>query len=362
MLANRRRGIPAAAGSVVSLSINRKRQCVLRREIYHLGAPVELFRQNLAVESDLQGFSGFVLESVARLNGNTFAATPVLLDLMRKLRAAGAASGYPVAVALSLDQTQLRVSWNNHSEQVVNLAHAPSPDEADRLHRYLQDSTLAIDPEVLLQRNAEMMRHFEETRARNERELAALQQALENGRADLEKLSHQAETDPLTGLYNRRAFDARLEQLFRHTMRQKKAPLSLLMLDLDYFKQVNDEHGHQYGDAYLIKMAQVLRSIIREDVDFAFRFGGDEFAVVLYADHPQALDKAEQVLTLMERRVSIGITTINENTPEGLPLEEFIRHADHALYEAKRCGRGRAVVELHSAIAAPSARKHPLFL
>ena len=140
---------------------------------------------------------------------------------------------------------------------------------------------------------------------------------------------------------------SRLEQMFRHAMRQKSAPLSLLMLDLDYFKQVNDEFGHQYGDAYLNKMAQVMRSIIREDVDFAFRFGGDEFAMVLFADHKQAQEKAEQVLKLMERKVSIGITTINADTPDGFALEEFFRHADHALYEAKHRGRGRVVVELH---------------
>jgi len=323
---------------------------------------VELLRQNLVVESDLQGFSGFVLEAVVRLKGNAFAATPVLLDLMHKLRAAGAASGCPLPVRLLIDRTGLRVSWSGQALLVTDIPQQPSPDEAAAVQRYLQDSTLAIDPEALLQRNAEMMRHFELARARSEHELGALQQALERGRAELEKLSHQAETDPLTGLYNRRAFDVRLEQMFRHAMRQKSAPLSLLMLDLDYFKQVNDEFGHQYGDAYLNKMAQVMRSIIREDVDFAFRFGGDEFAMVLFADHKQAREKAEQMLKLMEGKVSIGITTIDASTPEGFALEEFIRHSDHALYEAKRRGRGRVIVELPPGKAGIVKRKQPLFL
>ena len=119
-----------------------------------------------------------------------------------------------------------------------------------------------------------------------------------------------------------------------------------MFFDLDYFKQINDEFGHQFGDAYLCKMASTLREVIREDVDFAFRFGGDEFAVVLYADYPLACEKAKQVLGLMESKVSIGITAINNGTPDELTLEEFIHRADNALYEAKHRGRGQAVVDL----------------
>ncbi|MGC2459285.1 MAG: GGDEF domain-containing protein [Gallionellaceae bacterium] len=309
---------------------------------------VELLSQNLVTESDLQSFSGFVLESVARLKGNPFVATLALLDLMQRLRADRVASGYPVTVTFSLHEQQLQVHWAAKVAQMVNLTQLPAPEQVERLQRYLLDSTMVLDPEVLLQRNTQMMRHFEEARARNEKELAALQRSLNNGRAELEKLSHQVETDPLTSLYNRRAFDARLKQMFRHTMRQRSSPLSLLMLDLDHFKQVNDEFGHLYGDAYLKKMAQVLCSVIREDVDFAFRFGGDEFAVVLFADHPLAYEKAQQVLKLMDQKVSVGITAINADTPEGLTMEEFIRRADHALYEAKHRGRGRVIVELCS--------------
>lgn len=304
---------------------------------------MELLRQNLAVETDLQNFTGFVLESVARLHGGTFAAVAPLLSLMQKLRASGASSGYPLPVDLILEGCQLKVCWEGRSEKVIELAQYPPQDHIDGLKQYLHDSTLVIDPDILLRRNVEMMRHFDELRLKNERELAAMQQALEKGRSELEMLAHQAETDPLTGLYNRRAFDARLEHMFRHTMRQRTSALSLMLFDLDYFKQVNDQFGHQYGDAYLQKMAQVLRSIIREDVDFAFRFGGDEFAVVLFADYPMACEKAKQVLLLMDKKVSIGITAINASTLEDLTLDTFVHHADQALYGAKRQGRGRVV-------------------
>ncbi|MGE5028039.1 MAG: GGDEF domain-containing protein [Betaproteobacteria bacterium] len=310
--------------------------------------PVELLKQNLAIEPDLQNFIGFVLECVNRLGGNPFSSSIASLDLMQKLRNAGAATGFPLPASLQLQGHQLLVHWGEHSEslRISNLAKPPKQEAVAQLRRHLQDSTASADPAILLQRNAEMARHLDETRARTEKELEALQQTLEKRQTELYESLRQAETDPLTGLFNRRAFDDKLGQAFRHTMRQKASPLSLALFDLDHFKQINDEFGHQFGDAYLNKMAHALRCAIREDVDFAFRFGGDEFAMVIFADHRQACLKAKQVLDLMENKVSIGITSINPNTPDGLSLEEFIHRADKALYEAKRRGRGRAVVDV----------------
>jgi two-component system cell cycle response regulator len=311
---------------------------------------VELLKQNLIVESDLQSFAGLVLESVGSCQGSVFSATRALLGLLEKLRTAGVAAGNPLPVTLSLSGQHLLVEWDNQSMPVARLSQVPPQAAVEHLHEHLQGATVMTDPDLLRQRNAEMMRHFEQVRARNEKELAALQQTLENGRVELRELLHQAETDPLTGLYNRRAFDARLVQMFRHIMRQRNSPLSLLLLDLDHFKQINDRFGHQFGDTYLNKMADVLRGIIREDVDYAFRFGGDEFAVVIYADYALACEKAQQALQMMEGRVSIGIATINAATPDDLAVDEFFRHADDALYQAKNRGRGRIVVQLCDAL------------
>lgn len=310
--------------------------------------PVELLKQNLAIEPDLQNFIGFVLESVTRLGGNPFAASIASLNLMQKLRNAGAATGFPLPACVLLHGPQLRVQWGESAEylKITNLTHPPKPDTIAQLRRHLQDSTASADPAILLLRNAEMARHLDETRARTEKELEALQHTLEKRQTELHESLRQAETDPLTGLLNRRAFDEKLGQAFRHTMRQKAAPLSLVFFDLDHFKQINDEFGHQFGDAYLNKMGHALRSAIRVDVDFAFRFGGDEFAMVIFADYTLACNKAMQVLRLMENKVSIGITAIDPDTPDSLSLEEFIHRADNALYEAKRSGRGRAVVDL----------------
>ena len=308
---------------------------------------MELLKQDLAIEPDLQNFIGFVLESVNRLGGDAFAATIALLKLMQRLRNAGAAKGRPMPVSLVLQGHHLTALWGaQQSVRISNFTSLPHQEDVAQLQRHLQNSTALTDPEILLQRNAQMVRHLEEVRARTEKEIEALQQAVEKRQNELHESMRQAETDPLTGLLNRRAFDDRLERAFHHTMRQKSAPLSLVLFDLDYFKEVNDEFGHQFGDAHLNKMAHVLRSVIRENVDFAFRFGGDEFAMVIFADYHLACDKAQQVLQLMDGKVSIGITAISPDTPDGLSLESFFHRADSALYEAKHRGRGRTIVDI----------------
>lgn len=307
----------------------------------------ELLKQNLAIEPDVQNFIGFVLKSVGALGGSVFAASIALLKLLEDLRCAGAGVGQPVTVRLLLQDQHLVAQWGDTERfGIVDLADPPSAERVAELRAFLENSVALVDPEILLQRNVEMMRRFDESRAHAERELADLQRNLRERQRELQESTHQAQTDALTGLFNRRAYDEKLKSAFLRTMRQKDSPLSLMLFDLDHFKEINDEFGHQYGDAYLNKMAIVLREILREDVDMAFRFGGDEFAAVIFADHTVACGKAKLVLQLMEGKVSIGITSIDGNTPDSLTLEDFIRRADDALYEAKRRGRGRAIVDV----------------
>lgn len=305
---------------------------------------VELLKQNLTIDPDLRNFIHFALESVGKLGGNTFAASIASLELIEKLCNAGVTTGRSVPVSLLLQGNQLLVLWDKQGQfKIATLPELPHQETIAQLCLYLRNSTASADPEILLQRNAEMERHFNEARARAEQEMEMLQQALKTRQHELLEVVHQAESDALTGLLNRRAFDEKLKQTFLHTMRQRNSPLSLLFLDLDHFKKINDEFGHQVGDEHLNKTADILRKIIREDVDLAFRFGGDEFAVVLFADYPLACDKARQVLKSMENKISIGIATINQDTQDDLTLEEFIRRADNALYEAKHRGRGQVV-------------------
>lgn len=305
---------------------------------------VELLRLNLTIEPDLQNFVCFLMESVERLKGSVFRASLASLELNQRLRLAGACCGHPFPVSVQLQNKNLRVHWHENEFSVAQLD-TVEQSAIDRLRDYLHKSTETIAPEILIQRNEAMVRQLHETRIRTERELAELEVKLLIRQAELQVSIRQAETDALTGLLNRRAFDEKLDQAFRHSMRQKNSPLSLLMLDLDFFKSINDQHGHQYGDSYLIKMAQILRSVIREDVDCAFRFGGDEFAMMIHADHVTACHKARQVIQQMDGRVSVGISTIDKRTHDDMTLEDFIHQADAALYDAKHRGRGRAVVD-----------------
>ncbi|MFA6972841.1 MAG: GGDEF domain-containing protein [Gallionella sp.] len=298
----------------------------------------------MAIEPDLQSFVCFLMESVERLRGNVFLASRASLELNQRLRLAGACCGQPFPVSVQLQNQNLRVHWDENEFSIVRLD-TVEQSMIDQLRDFLRKSTETIAPEILIQRNEAMVRHLHETRVRTERELAELEVKLLIRQAELQVSIRQAETDALTGLLNRRAFDEKMNQAFRHTMRQKNSSLSLMMLDLDFFKSINDEHGHQYGDSYLIKMAQILRSAIREDVDFAFRFGGDEFAMMIHSDHVTACCKARHVIQQMDGRVSIGIATIDQRTRNDLTLEDFIHQADTALYDAKRRGRGRVVVD-----------------
>lgn len=305
---------------------------------------VEIFKQNLAIEPDVQNFIQLVLSAIAEMGGNSFAASLAMLDMARRLREAGAGTGYPLPVSLVLQDLDIVI----HCEtgQIINLLQlreTPSMQRVEHISQRLQKSTEVTDPALLLRRNQEMMRYLDETRQRTERELADLQASLHARQQELHETMKQAETDPLTGLFNRRAFDVRLDSAFRRAMRQRDEPLSLLLFDLDFFKEINDQYGHQYGDAYLNKMAQGMLGVIRQDVDAAFRFGGDEFAMLLAADVTTACDKAAQVLDTMAGKVSIGIASINLKTPDTLDLENFVRQADDALYQAKRSGRGRVV-------------------
>ncbi len=308
-------------------------------------ADIELLQYNLAIEPDLQNFVGFVLSTVHTLGGNAFAATSTTLEIAQGLRAAGAGSGYPLPATLRLRDATLSVHWNDHDERaVVQLTSAPAAEDIDALRNYLRQSTEINDPRLLLQRNAEMTRYLNETRMRTEKEIEEMQQTLSKKQEELSATMRQAETDQLTGLWNRRAYDEKLEQSYKRTLRLKGENLSLILFDLDYFKNINDEFGHQYGDEYLKKMAAAMLGAIRQDVDFAFRFGGDEFALLVFVDRHIACARALKVLGMMNNKVSIGIVSISAEHNHCSDVQDFIKHADDALYQAKNAGRGRAVL------------------
>lgn len=175
------------------------------------------------------------------------------------------------------------------------------------------------------------------------------ERSLREARDHLEQLSLQ---DGLTGIANRRHFDRLLDAEWQRASRNK-GMLSLLMIDIDHFKSLNDHFGHQYGDACLIKIAQALRSALTRSSDVVARYGGEEFAAILPATD---LAGAEMVATKMREAVaaleipnaparggsvtvSIGLAVCVAH-PQHLPAT-LIAKADQLLYRAKQKGRNR---------------------
>lgn len=162
-----------------------------------------------------------------------------------------------------------------------------------------------------------------------------------NTRQELNRLSI---TDSLTGLYNQRHFYVRLKEEMVRSKRQEYG-LVVILLDLDGFKQYNDSFGHLAGDKLLQKVGEVIKSSVREDVDSGYRYGGDEFAVIL-------IDADATVAEMMSMRIRNGIEKACGLTAsagyavfsDGLTAEELVAAADRRLYQNKE-QRKRKIVQ-----------------
>lgn len=174
--------------------------------------------------------------------------------------------------------------------------------------------------------------------------------------ADLRKAQEALELiathDSLTGLANRRLFERALDVEFGRGARQR-SPLSLIMLDIDFFKRYNDTYGHVAGDHCLAEVAKVLKGCCHRKADLAVRYGGEEFAVLLPdTDLNGAMTLAEQIRrNLIDKHIThsgspIGYLTVSLGCYTFVPsnldsIEVFIQRADAALYQAKHSGRNR---------------------
>jgi two-component system cell cycle response regulator len=217
------------------------------------------------------------------------------------------------------------------------------PDDHQRLLRALDMGVndyliRPIDKQELLARVSTQVRRFRYT-----------DQLRSNVRASIE----MAVTDALTGLYNRRYLETHLAHLIEHAVNRGKA-LSVLTLDVDFFKAVNDNHGHSAGDRVLQEIAGRIRASIR-NIDLACRTGGEEFVVVLPAtDIATAERVGERIRKMVAAKpfnagpgcqlnitASVGISALNGVDEK---VEDLLKRADMALYRAKREGRNRVIL------------------
>jgi two-component system cell cycle response regulator len=165
-----------------------------------------------------------------------------------------------------------------------------------------------------------------------------------------QNLEYQTQVDSLTGLFNRRAFERKIEEEFERAKRYNHA-LSLLLLDIDNFKSINDTYGHHGGDTALIKISETLQERTRRS-DFSARYGGEEFVLILpETDQESALQVASKIHDEIKSRtfgtstkpftltVSIGLTSTS--TKHYADWRQMVDDADRAMYVAKNSGKDR---------------------
>ncbi len=294
----------------------------------------------LFVEPDRQRMAGFVLDATAALGGNAFSASLQIAHLMGPLRAACKAADRTVEVCLVLEGTHLILEWGDQRSVLLHLKETPTTFDLDHLAERLRLASETSNSELLRMRNRQINEELGRFMATAAEQMAEMEAVLERRKAELEDSIRQAETDALTGIFNRGAYDTRLREAWLHCQRQRE-DMCLLLCDLDHFKSVNDTYGHQYGDDYLKKMAAAMRAAVREHVDLPCRMGGDEFAIIAFCDMGGAIRIAERILAAMADMVSIGIARLRGDDT----VQTLVARADAALYEAKANGRGRYVVE-----------------
>ncbi|PZU97812.1 MAG: GGDEF domain-containing protein [Pseudanabaena sp.] len=175
-----------------------------------------------------------------------------------------------------------------------------------------------------------------------------------------QELQHLAHIDALTQISNRRNFDESLHREWQRSLREKQ-PLSLVMLDIDFFKGYNDRYGHPAGDRCLTAIAQTIKGLLQRSTDLLARYGGEEFAIILPNTTTEgaitvihSIQKAIAALSLVHESSSVGNNvTASFGLATMLPSEVLhpsllLESTDKALYQAKQQGRDRYAVYVHS--------------
>lgn len=245
-----------------------------------------------------------------------------------------------------------RINQERHQKEM-----ALEQVDSERIERIrAQDSALKHEiaareaKEEALQKQKELNENLEMLVTERTKELERTLTFLEKANKELEDLSSK---DGLTGVYNRRIFDERSQLEWKRCQREQ-IPLTLILVDIDHFKKVNDHRGHQCGDHVLRELGTIMKTLINRPADCAARYGGEEFAILLPNTPAEGGNYiAQKLVQLCETHpitwsgetfqftISAGVNTATPATTTSHSLERFISDTDKALYSAKHNGRNQ---------------------
>jgi diguanylate cyclase (GGDEF)-like protein len=239
------------------------------------------------------------------------------------------------------------INAKNRNDEVVAFSEGVKP----LIEALSSQASIAIQNRNLLDAQEHLKKELEDEVEDRTEELKDALSKLSEAHNVLKELTT---IDPVTGIRNRHFFDDTYEQEWRRALRQKY-DISLLLLDIDHFKNVNDTYGHLVGDECLAAVAQSIDSMLHRPSDVVARYGGEEFIVILpYVSLDNARHLAEQVCSGLAKRVfnaegnNINVT-VSIGISSGVPDEnarprDLISQADEALYRAKSTGRNKVCV------------------
>ncbi len=226
---------------------------------------------------------------------------------------------------------------------VERLHQAHSLTEVQEIRELLLQQTQSLQT-----RTRQMVEDVQEARE----QVSDANKKVEILKKQMEKVKQEIIIDPLTRVYNRRAYDDKIKQEMMGYQRYGR-PTALMIVDIDHFKQVNDSYGHRTGDGVLRILSEVMKKEIRE-IDVLARYGGEEFALILpHTSYQRALEVAERIRQKVEASrftykgkpfsvtISIGVGTLQENDT----LASYVERVSQALYRGKNSGRNRVVGE-----------------
>jgi diguanylate cyclase (GGDEF)-like protein len=246
------------------------------------------------------------------------------------------------------ERFEAQITALNH-ERIANAAQAEALEQ-ERFARASQEKSLVYEREAR-EAQAKVLAIQSEANENLEHKVRERTNELESVN---EKLAELSTTDALTGVRNRRYFDQMLEREFNRARREREQ-LSILMLDIDYFKRVNDEYGHQVGDDALRRVANVLREVLYRTTDFVARYGGEEFAIILpNTKVAGAYIVAEKIRKMIAKQqfdaagitfsITVSIGIMGDEPSSGISADFWLKEADDALYKAKEEGRNKIVL------------------